>query len=393
MAKLTIDKLDVHGKTVLVRVDFNVPLADGAVADDTRIRAALPTIRHLMDRQAKTVLMSHLGRPKGKADPALSLRPIAAKLRELLGKPVEFCETVVGESAGNMAGKLEPGAVMLLENLRYHEAEEKNDPDFAKRLAELGELYVSDAFGTVHRAHASTEGVARLFDRAAAGFLIAKELDFLGRVMDAPESPFVAIVGGAKVGDKIAVIRSLLQRADVVLIGGGMAYTFLKAMGRQVGTSLLDEPHLGLAGELLAEAKSQGKAVLLPVDHLVAGAFDKGAAAEPAAADIPDEMMGLDIGPLTTAAFQAEIAKANMVIWNGPMGVFEFPAFREGTFAIARSVAECGGTTIVGGGDSVAAVNQAGVAGRIDHVSTGGGASLEFLEGKTLPGIAALTDA
>ena len=393
MAKLSVDRIDVRDKTVLVRVDFNVPLAEGKVADDTRIRAALPTIRHLMAQGARQVLMSHLGRPKGKADPKLSLRPAAECLARLLGSPVEFCPSVIGEQAQAAVAALKPGGVLLLENLRFHPQEEKNDPAFAKALAALGDAYVSDAFGTVHRAHASTEGVAHYFKQAACGFLIARELEFLGKALHDPESPYLAILGGAKVGDKIAVIRSLLQRADTLLIGGGMAYTFLKAQGHGVGTSLLDEPHLSLAGELLAEAKHLGKTLLLPQDHLVAAAFDKSAQAEHCGLDIPGDRMGLDIGPATVAAYEAQIARARMVVWNGPMGVFEFPAFREGTFAVARAMAACGGVTVVGGGDSVAAVNQAGVADQISHISTGGGASLEFLEGRTLPGIAALTDA
>ncbi|MBI3991930.1 MAG: phosphoglycerate kinase [Candidatus Lambdaproteobacteria bacterium] len=393
MPKLSVDRIAVRDKTVLVRVDFNVPLAEGAVADDTRIRAALPTIRHLMAQGARQVLMSHLGRPKGKADPKLSLRPAADCLARLLGSPVAFSPAVIGEQAQAAVAALRPGGVLLLENLRFHPEEEKNDPAFAKALAALGDAYVSDAFGTVHRAHASTEGVAHYFQQAACGFLIARELEFLGKALEAPESPYVAILGGAKVGDKIAVIRSLLQRADTLLIGGGMAYTFLKAQGHGVGTSLLDEPHLELAGELLAEAKGLGKTLLLPQDHLVAAALDKAARAEPSGLEIPRERMGLDIGPATVAAYKVQIARARMVVWNGPMGVFEFPAFREGTFAVAHAMADCGGVTIVGGGDSVAAVNQAGVADRISHISTGGGASLEFLEGRTLPGIAALTEA
>lgn len=393
MAKLTVDRMAVEQKTVLVRVDFNVPLADGEVTDDTRIQAALPTIRHLRERGARVVLMSHLGRPKGQAKPALSLAPAARRLEALLGAPVAFAADCIGEPARQAVAALAPGGVVLLENLRFHPEEEQNDEGFAKALASLGDAYVSDAFGSVHRAHASTEGVPRRFAQAGCGFLIAKELEFLGKVMEAPESPFVAVIGGAKVGDKIAVIRSLLARADTLLIGGGMAYTFLQAQGHTIGNSLLDEPHLALAGELMAQAERQGKALLLPEDHLVAASFDKDAQAETCGIDIPAGRLGMDIGPRTVERFAAALRAARMVVWNGPMGVFEFPAFREGTFAMARTLAACGGITVVGGGDSVAAVNQAGVADRISHISTGGGASLEFLEGRTLPGIAVLSDA
>jgi phosphoglycerate kinase len=398
MAKLSVDKLDARGKTVLLRVDFNVPIESGRVGDDTRLRASLPTIQYLMAQGAKLVLCSHLGRPKGKPEPKYSLAPVAKHLQTLLGKPVAFSAEIVGPAAREAAQALQPGGVLLLENLRFDPREEKNDPAFAKELAGLAELYVSDAFGTVHRAHASTEGVAKFFPRAACGFLIATELEFLGMALHQPRRPFVAILGGAKVGDKIEVIRSLLGRADVLLIGGAMAYTFLKAQGHEIGTSLLDAGHLDLAASLLKEAAKQGKAIRLPSDHVVAADMKADAKAEACAGvDIPAGRMGLDIGPKTVAAFRAEIAKAKLIVWNGPMGVFELPSFQAGTFAVARAVARAsadgGAVTVVGGGDSVAAVNQAGVAARITHISTGGGASLEFLEGKTLPGIAVLTEA
>ncbi len=392
MAKLRVDQADVAGKTVLLRVDFNVPLAGGRVTDHTRIAAALPTLRYLMERKARLVLVSHLGRPKGKRDEALSLAPVAGRLSELLGAPVVFSEEVVGPGPQQAAAALTPGGVLLLENVRFHAEEEANDPQFSKALAAPAEAYVSDAFGTAHRAHASTVGAARLFPQASCGFLIAKELEFLGNALHRPASPYVAILGGAKVGDKISVIRSLLERADTLLVGGAMAYTFLKAQGHAVGSSLVDEEHLELAGQLLAEASARGKTVLLPEDHLTAARADEQAAAEPCGVDIPEGMIGLDIGARTVARFREAIAPARMVVWNGPMGMFELPAFREGTFAIARAVAAGGAVSVVGGGDSVAAVNQAGVAGGISHISTGGGASLEFLEGRSLPGIEVLTD-
>lgn len=393
MAKLRVDRADVAGRRVLVRVDFNVPLDGGRVADDTRLTAALPTIVYLMEQRAKVVLVSHLGRPKGAANADLSLRVVAARLAELLGAAVEFSPETIGPGAEKAVEGLEPGGVLLLENLRFHPGEEQNDPEFAQCLRQLADAYVSDAFGTVHRAHASTAGVARLFSQPACGFLIARELEFLGQVLDSPQSPFVAVLGGAKVGDKIEVIHSLLQRADTLLIGGAMAYTFLKQQGHQVGASLVDEPHLELAGELLAEAQAAGRSVLLPRDHLTAAEVSAGARAEICAVDIPEGRIALDIGPETVRAYTAALAGAKMIVWNGPMGMFELPAFQEGTFAIARAIAQSNALSVVGGGDSVAAVNQAGVAGSISHISTGGGASLEFLEGKSLPGIEALVEA
>jgi phosphoglycerate kinase len=397
MAKLSVDRLDCKGKTVLVRVDYNVPVEGGKVTDDTRIRASLPTLRHLIQQGAKLVLVSHLGRPKAKADPKYSLRPVAQRLQELLGQPVAFSSAVIGPDAQQAAQALQPGQVLLLENVRFHGEEEKNDPAFAKELASLAQLYVSDAFGTVHRAHASTAGVAQYFPQAAAGFLIAKELEFLGKCVYQPVHPYVAVLGGAKVADKIAVIRALLERADTLLIGGAMAYTFLKAQGHGIGASLLDEPHVALAAELLADAKRRGKSLLLPSDHRIAPGPKQGpqpgALATVCGIDIPGGQMGLDIGPETARRYGAEIAKAKLVVWNGPMGMFEVPAFAGGTVAIARAMAECSGITVVGGGDSVAAVNQAGLAGKMSHLSTGGGASLEFLEGRKLPGIEVLTEA
>ena len=393
MAKLSVDKLDVAGKTVLVRVDFNVPLDGGRVTDDTRITASLPTIRHLLGAGARVVLMSHLGRPKGKPKPEFSLKPAADRLAELLGQPVAFSPEVIGEGALAAVRALKPGGVLLLENLRFHPEEEKNDPAFAKALAGLADVFVSDAFGTVHRAHASTEGVAHFFPQAAAGYLIAKELEYLGQTLVKPRRPFVAVLGGAKVGDKIGVIQALLKRADSVLIGGAMAYTFLKAQGHAIGKSLLDEPHLELARTLLAEAPKLGKALVLPIDHRVAAEISPQATAEECGVEIPEGRIGLDIGPATALAYGTAIRRAKLVVWNGPMGMFELPAFAQGTLAVAKAMAESEATTIVGGGDSVAAVNQSGVAEKISHISTGGGASLEFLEGRELPGIAVLTDA
>ncbi|MCH8884882.1 MAG: phosphoglycerate kinase [SAR324 cluster bacterium] len=393
MRKLTVDRLDVSGKRALLRVDFNVPLENGRVMDDTRIRAALPTIRHLIGRGARVILASHLGRPKGKADPRLSLAPVARHLESVLGAPVAFSPESTGEGAAGAVAALSEGGVLLLENLRFHPGEEANDPEFARALAALADVYVSDAFGTVHRAHASTAGLARYFPQAACGFLIAKELQFLGMALERPQSPFVAILGGAKLGDKIPVVRSLLERTDTLLIGGAMAYTFLRARGHEVGSSLLDEAHLGLAAELIEQAEAAGKALRLPLDHVVAAEASADAEPEPCGGpDIPAGRMGLDIGPRTVAAYGEAVAEAKTIVWNGPLGVFEIEAFQAGTFAMARAVADSEAVSIVGGGDSVAAVNRAGVAERISHISTGGGAALEFLEGKTLPGIAVLTD-
>ncbi len=393
MRKKTLRDVDVRGRKVLVRVDFNVPLEEGHVADDTRIRAALPTIQYLLDNGAAVILMSHLGRPKGKPDPKYSLRPVADHLSNLLGKPVKFCPEVVGPTAEAMAQALQPGEVMLLENTRFHPGEKANDPEFARQLAALAGpngLFVNDAFGSAHRAHASVVGVAQYLP-AVAGFLMEKELDFLGRLLTAPERPFVAILGGAKISDKIGVIRSLLEKADRLLIGGGMANTFLKAQGLEVGDSLVEEEALEEAKRLLTES---GDRLVLPVDAVIADRFAPDAARRVVSADrVPPGWRILDIGPETVNRFRSELQGAKTVFWNGPMGVFEFPAFAEGTFAVARALAELdGAVTVVGGGDSVAAVKQAGVADKITHISTGGGASLEFVEGKELPGVAVLED-
>ena len=390
--KKTVRDIDPRGKRVLVRCDFNVPLDGAAITDEKRIVEALPTIRYLKEAGARVILCSHLGRPKGKADPKYSLAPVAARLGELLGCPVPLAADVTGESARSLADSLRDGEVMLLENVRFDPREEKNDPAFARELASLAELYVNDAFGTAHRAHASTAGVADYLP-AVCGFLIEKELSFLGGALEEPARPFTAILGGAKVSDKIGVIRSLLAKVDSLLIGGGMAYTFIKAQGGQIGGSLCEEDKLDLARELLAEAEEKGVRLLLPVDTVIADAFREDAATRVVpAGQIPDGWQGLDIGPETRALFAAEVKQAATVVWNGPMGVFEMKPFAAGTEAVAEAMAESGAVTIIGGGDSAAAAAQMGVADRIRHISTGGGASLEFLEGKVLPGIACLED-
>ncbi len=400
MAKLSIRDLSLNNHRVLMRVDFNVPLEDGRVVDDTRIRETLPTIEYALRHGARLVLVSHLGRPKGKPNPAMSLKPAAERLRMLLdkelarGENVGFCPECIGPEAEEMAGRLEQGQTLLLENLRFHPEEEANDPKFAKQLAGLADYYVNDAFGTAHRAHASTVGVTRFVQKSAAGLLMEKELQYLGKVLRHPERPFIAILGGAKVSDKIGVIRNLLDKVDVLIIGGGMAYTFLKAQGEPVGKSLVEEDKVELARQLLKEAKSHKLKFLLPTDHVVAEKIDANAIVQTVASGhIPANMMALDIGPKTIEAFTEEIARALTIVWNGPMGVFEVSPFAKGTFKVAHAIAEnVGATSIVGGGDSVSAVNAAGVADKITHISTGGGASLEFLEGKKLPGVEALTD-
>ena len=390
--KKTVRDIDPRGKRVLVRCDFNVPLDGAAITDEKRIVEALPTIRYLKEAGARVILCSHLGRPKGKADPKYSLAPVAARLGELLGCPVPLAADVTGESARSLADSLRDGEVMLLENVRFDPREEKNDPAFARELASLAELYVNDAFGTAHRAHASTAGVADYLP-AVCGFLIEKELSFLGGALEEPARPFAAILGGAKVSDKIGVIRSRLARVDGLVIGGGMAYTFIKAQGGQIGGSLCEEDKLDLARELLAEAEEKGVRLLLPVDTVIADAFREDAATRVVpAGQIPDGWQGLDIGPETRALFAAEVKQAATVVWNGPMGVFEMKPFAAGTEAVAKAMAESDAVTIIGGGDSAAAAAQMGVADRIRHISTGGGASLEFLEGKVLPGIACLED-
>ena len=400
MSKLSIRDLSLNNHRVLMRVDFNVPLEDGRVIDDTRIRETLPTIEYALRHGARLVLVSHLGRPKGKRNLAFSLKPAAERLRMLLdkelarGENVGFCPECIGPEAEEMAGKLEQGQTLLLENLRFHPEEEANDPKFAKQLAGLADYYVNDAFGSAHRAHASTVGVTTFVQKSAAGLLMEKELQYLGKVLRHPERPFIAILGGAKVSDKIGVIRNLLDKVDALIIGGGMAYTFLKAQGEPVGKSLVEEDKIELARELLKEANAHKLKFLLPTDHVVAEKIDANAIVRTVASGgIPANMMALDIGPKTIEAFTEEVGRALTIVWNGPMGVFEVAPFSRGTFKIARAIAEnVGATSIVGGGDSVSAVNAAGVADKITHISTGGGASLEFLEGKKLPGVEALTD-
>ncbi|MBR1497639.1 MAG: phosphoglycerate kinase [Oscillospiraceae bacterium] len=396
-SKKTINDVDVKGKKVLLRCDFNVPQdkATGAITDDKRIRAALPTIRQLLDQGAAVIACSHLGKPKGEVKPNLSLKVVAERLAELLGQEVIFAADTIGPDAQAKAAALQPGQILLLENLRFDKREEKNDPEFAKALADLageGGVYVSDAFGTVHRAHASTAGVAAYLP-AVSGLLIQKELEIMGKALDDPKRPFVAVLGGAKVSDKIAVINNLLDKANTIIIGGGMAYTFLKAQGHGIGKSLLEADRLDYANDMVVKAAEKGVTLLLPVDHLCASDFSADADCVPAEGqDIPEGLMGMDIGPKTAEIYAAAIRDAGTVVWNGPMGVFEFDKFAGGTRAMAKALAESGAVTIVGGGDSAAAVEQLGFADKMTHISTGGGASLEFLEGKELPGVACLLD-
>ena len=391
--KKTIEDINVSGKKVLVRCDFNVPLdADKNITDETRINAALPTIRYLLDKGAAVILCSHLGRPKGEFNMKYSLAPVAKRLSEKLGFEVKLASDVIGESAKKLAAEVKPGEAILLENLRFHAEEEKNDPAFAKELASMADVFVNDAIGTAHRAHASTEGVTHYLP-SVAGYLIGKELDVMGKALTNPVRPFVAILGGAKVKDKIGVITNLIDKVDALLIGGGMAYTFIKAQGGEVGNSLLDEERIGLAKELMDKAAAKGVKLILPVDNVIGDAFDNDCHQQVVeSGKIPEGWEGLDIGPKTCEQFAEVIRTAKTVVWNGPMGVFEMPNFAKGTIAVAKALAESDAISIIGGGDSAAAIEQLGFADKVTHISTGGGASLEFLEGKVLPGIAALED-
>ncbi len=393
MTKLTIEQLDLKGRRVFLRADLNVPLEHDAVADETRLRAVLPTIEYALGAGAAVILASHLGRPGGKPSPELSLRPVARRLESLLGRPVPLAPDCVGPEVEQLARRLEPGQVLLLENLRFHEEEEANDDAFAAALAALADVYVDDAFAAAHRAHASIAAITRHLQPAAAGLLMRRELEALERILERPERPLVAILGGAKVSDKVALTESLLPRVDALLIGGGMAFTFLRALGHEVGRSLVEADRLETARRVLETGRRRGVPVVLPTDAVAADGLDSPAGRAVGIREIPATQMGLDIGPLTVERFGAEIRRARTVVWNGPMGVFERPPFAGGTLAVARTVADAPAFSVVGGGDTVAAVNQAGVADRIGYISTAGGAFLEFLEGRALPGVQALTEA
>ena len=394
MSKKNVRDINVAGKKVLVRCDFNVPIDSqtGKITDNRRIRAAIPTIQYLLDNNAKVILCSHLGRPKGEVNPKYSLKPVAEELSKLLGKEVKLAKDVIGPDAEKLTSNMKNQDVVLLENVRFHKEEEKNDPEFAKKLASFAEIYVNDAFGTAHRAHSSTAGVADYLP-AVSGFLIEKELEFLGKALENPERPFVAILGGAKVSDKIGVIENLLEKVDTLIIGGGMAYTFYKALGHDIGTSICEEDKIDLAKTILEKAKQKNVKLLLPLDNHVSSEYSNdGEDNFVDKEEIPDGFMGLDIGPKTIEAFKEAIKTAKTVLWNGPLGVTEFPKFAEGTRAIANALAQSQAVTIIGGGDSAAAIEKMGLADKMTHISTGGGASLEFLEGKVLPGIDCLND-
>lgn len=392
MSKLSISDLDAAGKRVFMRVDFNVPISDARITDDTRIEASLPSIKYVIEKGGRLILASHLGRPKGKPEGKYSLKPVATRLSELLGKPVQFAPDCVGPEVQKLASALRDGDILLLENLRFHAEEEKNDAAFAKELASLCDVYVNDAFGAAHRAHASTAGIASFVKQAAAGFLMQKEIESLHHALTKAEKPYVAIVGGAKISDKIELIENFINIADSILIGGAMAYTFFRAKGLETGKSLVEVDKIDLARDLLTKAERKNVSIELPVDHIVAAGLDSAESKVSSVLQTPPDLMGLDIGPQTVNRYSEIVRKAKTIVWNGPMGVFENPKFAQGTFAIARAVAESNAFSIVGGGDSAAAVAQSGVESKITHISTGGGASLEFLSGRKLPGVEVLTD-
>ncbi len=392
MNKLSLADIDPKGRRIFMRVDFNVPIADGKIADDSRIEAALPSIRYIVEKGGRLILASHLGRPKGKPEAKYSLKPAAERLSQLVGLPVQFTADCIGSEVQSVVAALKDGEILLLENLRFHPEEEKNDPEFAKQLGSLCDIYVNDAFGTAHRAHASTAGIAKYVNTAAAGFLMQKEIECLGHALSKAGKPYVSIVGGAKISDKIELIENFLNIATTILIGGAMAYTFLKAKGLATGKSLVEEDKIELAKELMSKAASKGVALELPVDHIVATGLDSTESRVVPVAETPQDLMGLDIGPGTARRYSEIIHGAKTIVWNGPMGVFENPKFAQGTFAVAKAVAESSAFSIVGGGDSAAAVAQSGVESKMTHISTGGGASLEFLSGRILPGVEVLSD-